>query len=182
MNRHITKAIQPLVNKLSRRHALFWLGGSGMTTAFVVGSQNEVIAKQNKGLEYVNPPGLYDAAPLGFSQIVVAPPRSRTVYISGQNGVDENGNLVSDDFAAQLKQSFVNLRIALDSVGARPEHVAKVTELIVNQTEEQIPLLISELKALFGEKLPANTLIPVPRLALNGFLFEIDAFVEIPLS
>lgn len=40
MTRHIINAIQPLVNKLSRRHALIWLGGSGLTTAFVVGSTN----------------------------------------------------------------------------------------------------------------------------------------------
>ncbi|OKH41130.1 hypothetical protein NIES2101_34720 [Calothrix sp. HK-06] len=40
MNQHIINAIQPLANKLSRRNALIWLGGSGLTSAFVVGSSN----------------------------------------------------------------------------------------------------------------------------------------------
>jgi enamine deaminase RidA (YjgF/YER057c/UK114 family) len=33
---------------------------------------------------------------------------------------------------------------------------------------------------MWGDKPPASTLIPVPRLALDGMLFEIDAFAVIP--
>lgn len=31
-----------------------------------------------------------------------------------------------------------------------------------------------------GDRKPASTLIPVPRLAVDGALFEIDAIVAIP--
>jgi enamine deaminase RidA (YjgF/YER057c/UK114 family) len=177
---HITSAVQSAVQKLSRRHALMWLGGSGLSTAFVVSSHQKVLAKQNKELQLLNPPGLYDATQNGYSHIAVAPPKSTTVYISGQFGSDENGNLVSDDFEEQLKRAFVNLRIALAAVGARPEDVAKTTVLIVNYSQDKLPPLGAEIAALWGNKPPANTLIPVPRLALDGMLFEIDAVAVIP--
>ncbi|GAB1544376.1 RidA family protein [Scytonema sp. NUACC21] len=182
MTRRITHVMQSVISKLSRRHTLVWLGGSGLTTAVAIASQNqEVTATANKDdLKLLNPPGLYDATKNGYSHIAVAPSRAKTVYISGQFGSDENGNLISDDFAAQMKQAFVNLRIALAAVGAEPEHVAKTTVLIVNHSEDKLPLLGAEIQAMWGTKPPANTLIPVPRLALDGMLFEIDATAVIP--
>ncbi|MEC4885522.1 MAG: RidA family protein [Scytonema sp. PMC 1070.18] len=180
MTRPITNAVQSLVHNFSRRRALMWLGGSGLSTVVIMNSQQKGIAKQQQELKLINPPGLYDATRNGYSHIAVAPPKSTTVYISGQFGSDENGNLVSNDFEEQLKRAFMNLRIALAAVGARPEDVAKTTVLIVDYSEDKLPPLGVEIAALWGNKPPANTLIPVPRLALDGMLFEIDAVAVIP--
>ncbi|PMB50910.1 endoribonuclease L-PSP [Fischerella thermalis CCMEE 5201] len=180
MTRRITNAVNSLVTKFSRRNALLWLGGSGLGTAFVVGTQKEVSAQQNKDVTLVNPPTLYDATRNGYSHIAVTPPRTKTVYISGQFGSDLQGNLVSNDFEQQLVKAFENLRFALEAVGAKPKDVAKTTILIVDYNQDKLIPLGREISNLWGDKPPANTLIPVPRLALDGMLFEIDAYAVIP--
>ncbi|MEA5603519.1 RidA family protein [Nostoc sp. UHCC 0252] len=182
MTRRITSAVNSLVTNFSRRNALLWLGGSGITTALMVGTQKEVgaSAKENKELKLVNPPTLYNATQNGYSHIAITPPRTRTVYISGQFGSDLQGNLVSADFEQQLIQAFKNLRFALEAVGAQPSDVAKTTILIVDYDQTKLIPLGREIMSLWGYKPPANTLIPVPRLALDGMLFEIDAYAVIP--
>jgi len=180
MTQRITSAVNSIVTKFSRRNALLWLGGSGLGTAIVVGTQKEVSAQDHKDVKLVNPPTLYNAPRNGYSHIAVTPPKTKTVYISGQFGSDLQGNLVSDDYEEQLVQAFRNLRFALDAVGARPQDVAKTTVLIVNHTQEKLIPLGREIANLWGNRPPANTLIPVPRLALDGMLFEIDAYAVIP--
>ncbi|MDM9584454.1 MULTISPECIES: RidA family protein [unclassified Nostoc] len=180
MTRPISSAVNSLVANFSRRNALLWLGGSGITTALMVATQKEVSAKDNKELKLVNPPTLYNAPQNGYSHIAVTPSRARTVYISGQFGSDLQGNLVSDDFEKQLIQAFKNLRYALAAVGAQPQDVAKTTVLIVDHNQNKLIPLGREIINLWGNKPPANTLIPVPRLALDGMLFEIDAYAVIP--
>ncbi|MEH2211441.1 RidA family protein [Nostoc sp.] len=180
MTRPIRSAVNSLVANFSRRNALLWLGGSGITTALMVATQKEVSAKDNKELKLVNPPTLYNAPQNGYSHIAVTPSRARTVYISGQFGSDLQGNLVSNEFEKQLIQAFKNLRYALAAVGAQPQDVAKTTVLIVDHNQNKLIPLGREIINLWGNQPPANTLIPVPRLALDGMLFEIDAYAVIP--
>ncbi len=111
----------------------------------------------------------------------IAPPEARIIYIAGQGGEDKNGNLAAD-FAVQLKQAFTNLRTALNAVGAHPEQVLKLTTLVVEHNESKLQQLTEEVKTIWREKAPTQTLIPVSRLALDGMLFEVDAVVAIPNS
>ncbi|BAB72724.1 RidA family protein [Anabaena sp. FACHB-709] len=182
MTERFTSAVNSLRAKLSRRNTLLWLGGSGLGTGFLLGTQKGVIAtsQQKKEVQLVNPPTLYDATRNGYSHIAVTPARTRTVYISGQFGSDLYGRLVSTEFEPQLVRAFQNLRFALDAVGAKPSDVVKTTVLIVDHTEDKLIPLGREIQNLWPFRPPANTLIPVPRLALNGMLFEIDAYAVIP--
>ena len=132
-----------------------------------------------ENIQYINPTGLYDPSANGYTHVVIVPPGATMVYIAGQGGEDENGNL-PNNFADQLKQAFTNLRIALSAAGARPENVIKLTSLVVEHDESKVQLLASEVLGIWGEKTPAQTLIPVPRLALDGMLFEVDAVAAIP--
>jgi enamine deaminase RidA (YjgF/YER057c/UK114 family) len=182
MTERVTSGLNSLVAKLSRRNALLWLGGTGLGAAFVAGTQKGAIAQtqSKKQVQLINPPYLYDATRNGYSHIAVTPPRTRTVYISGQFGSDLQGNLVSPDFEPQLVKAFENLRFALDAVGAKPSDVVKTTVLIVDHTQDKLIPLGREIQKLWPFTPPANTLIPVPRLALDGMLFEIDAYAVIP--
>ncbi len=130
---------------------------------------------------FINPTGLYDPTPNGYTHVVIAPAHGVTVYIAGQGGEDESGNL-ADDFVAQLKQAFKNLQVALESAGARPEHVVKISTFIVNHDMFKLEQLTAEVFEMWGKQTPAQTLVPVPRLALDSMLFEIDAIAVIPAS
>ncbi len=125
-------------------------------------------------LAIVNPDGLYDPAPNGYSHAIVATGGSRMAYIAGQGGEDAAGNL-SPDFADQVRQAYRNLKTALDAVGAKPAHVAKLTTYVADYDQGKLSAMTGSLTELFGDHLPAQTLVPVPRLALDGMLFEVDA-------
>jgi enamine deaminase RidA (YjgF/YER057c/UK114 family) len=144
-------------------------------TRFSSSKEKEVTALEASELQFLNPAGLYDPSHYGYTHVAVVPSGAKMVYIAGQGGEDKNGHLVSNDFATQLKQAFANLRTALSAAGAHPENVVKTTVLIVDHNETKLQQLIAEVQAMWGNQAPACTLIPVPRLALDGMLFEIDA-------
>ncbi|NKB58346.1 MAG: RidA family protein [Alphaproteobacteria bacterium] len=131
---------------------------------------------QNSGvtLSIVNPPGLYDPAPNGYSHAVVAEGGSRIAYIAGQGGEDRTGRL-SPNFAQQVQQAYANLRTALDAVGAKPCDVTKITTYVVDYDPSLLATMTHCIRDLFGDALPAQTLVPVPRLTLDGMLFEVEA-------
>ncbi|SUU86952.1 enamine deaminase RidA (YjgF/YER057c/UK114 family) [Aminobacter aminovorans] len=127
-------------------------------------------------LTIVNPENLYDPTPNGYSTAVIVPTGARLAYISGQGGQDASGGL-SPEFAVQVKQAYANLRSALDSLGAKPDQVAKLTVFVVDHDMSKLGVLTESVKEMFGDTLPAQTLIPVPRLAVDPMLFEVEAVV-----
>lgn len=128
-------------------------------------------------MKFINPEGLYDPRPNGYSHVVVADAPARIIYIAGQGGEDATGAL-SEDFGEQVAQALRNLRTALAAAGVVHTEVAKVTALIVDHSEARLAIFSQALRTLWGDHpAPACTLIPVPRLALDGMLFEIEATV-----
>lgn len=132
--------------------------------------------KTNVELTIINPDGLYDPTRNGYSHAVVASGARRIVMISGQGGEDASGKL-SPRFADQVKQAYANLRRVLEAVGANPGQVMKLTTYVAGYDQSLLSVMTEEVKATFDRSLPAQTLVPVPRLALDGMLFEVDAVV-----
>ena len=131
-------------------------------------------------IQRINPKSLSDSSNYGYAQITVVPSGTKLVYIAGQLGENETGHFPKD-FMGQLKQAFANLRTALAAVGATPKQVVKITILSVDHDPEKQRLISAERNAMWqGDCKPASTLIPVPRLAVDGLLFEIDAIAAIP--
>lgn len=131
---------------------------------------------------FVNPSALYDPAPNGYSHVAIAEGALRQVFVAGQGGEGPDGRLPAD-FGAQVDQALWNLQAALAAAGAGPEHVLKLTLLIVDHSEARLAVVSAAVRALWGaQPAPACTLIPVPRLALDGMLFEIDATAAVPLT
>ena len=127
-------------------------------------------------LTIVNPQNLYDPTPNGYSMAVIVPGGSRLAYISGQGGQDHRGAL-SPDFAVQVRQAYANLAAAIDALGARPDQVAKLTIFVVDHDMSKLEVLTQAVKDTFGQTLPAQTLVPVPKLAVDAMLFEVEAVV-----
>ena len=129
------------------------------------------------GLTLLNPSGLYDPAPNGYSHVAVLPPGARMAFIAGQGGETADGRLPAL-FCDQVRQALRNLCIAIESVGGTPQQIAKLTVLIVDHCEARLQVFGEELASALGPRSkPACTLIPVPRLALDGMLFEVEAVV-----
>jgi enamine deaminase RidA (YjgF/YER057c/UK114 family) len=124
----------------------------------------------------VNPQNLHDPSPNGYSTAVITPRGARVAHISGQGGQDSTGGL-SPDFAVQVKQAYANLRAALEGIGAKPDQVAKLTVFVVDHDMSKLGVLTQNVKEMFGEALPAQTLVPVPKLAIDPMLFEVEAVV-----
>jgi enamine deaminase RidA (YjgF/YER057c/UK114 family) len=127
-------------------------------------------------LTIVNPQNLYDPTPNGYSTAVIVPGGARVAYISGQGGQDSTGAL-SPDFAVQVRQAYANLRTAIEALGAKPDQVAKLTVFVVDHDMSKLGVLTGAVKDMFGAALPAQTLVPVPKLAIDPMLFEVEAVV-----
>ena len=131
-------------------------------------------------IQRINPSELGNPAGYGFTNVVMVPAGKTLVFIAGQGGAEGQGQY--GDFEAQLKRAFANLRIALAAAGAMPEDVVKITVLSVDHNAEKQALISAERNAMWTDSLlkPASTLIPVPRLASEEMLFEIDAIAVVP--
>jgi enamine deaminase RidA (YjgF/YER057c/UK114 family) len=75
-------------------------------------------------VQHLNPEGVpHNPA---FSQAVSVSGAHRTIYVGGQDAVDAAGNVVGvGDLAAQTRQIFANLKLALAAGGAGLEHIVK---------------------------------------------------------
>ncbi|WP_206018236.1 hypothetical protein [Pseudoalteromonas sp. Z9A5] len=60
----------------------------------------------------INPDGLYNPAPNGFSHVVISKGGSSIVHFAGQGGENKEGEL-SPEFAKQVEQAYKNLRMHL---------------------------------------------------------------------
>ena len=65
-----------------------------------------------------------------FSHVAVVPAGATTIYVGGQNGVDDTGAVVSDDVAEQSVRAVENASIALEAAGATLADVVQWTVLI----------------------------------------------------
>jgi enamine deaminase RidA (YjgF/YER057c/UK114 family) len=128
------------------------------------------------GLTIVNPQTMFDPTPNGYSTAVIVPAGARIAYISGQGGQDATGGL-SPDFATQVRQAYANLATVLEALGAKPDQVAKLTIFVVDHDMSKLEVLTRSVTEMFGDTLPAQTLVPVPRLAIDPMLFEVEAIV-----
>jgi enamine deaminase RidA (YjgF/YER057c/UK114 family) len=139
-------------------------------------------AEMPRSPTFINPPDLHDPRPNGYSHVVVAEAPARFIYVAGQGGEDGSGQLPAD-FAAQVQQALQNLITALTAADAILADVVKLTVLIVDHDETRLRVLTRAINAAWGERpAPACTLIPVPRLALDGMLLEIEATAVAPLQ
>jgi enamine deaminase RidA (YjgF/YER057c/UK114 family) len=114
-----------------------------------------------------------------YTNVVVA---NGFAFIAGQTAFDAQGNVVGvgvGDFRAQAEQTYRNLKVTLDAVGAGPEHIVKVTNYVLDRAN--LPLLVEARRAILGDLRPASTAV-VAGLAREELLVEVDAIVALPTA
>ncbi|WP_404952680.1 RidA family protein [Streptomyces sp. 147326] len=128
----------------------------------------------------VNPDGLHDPVPYGYSHTAVVPAGAELVLISGQYGSGPDGAVVSADFAGQVKQTFHNIGVALAAHGLDLSHVVQLRTYVVNHDVSKLGLVAGAVQEGWGTKPPAHTLIGVASLATPDVLFEVEALAVRP--
>ena len=138
---------------------------------------------------YLQPAGLYDSLPNGYTHVVTVQEPLRWLFVSGQGGENALAEL-PDSFARQAAQALANIKTALAAGGADMGHVLKLTVLIVDHSLERFEHWQSAVRQHWGSgepgdrrpRFPACTLIPVPKLALPGMLIEVEATAALPME
>ncbi len=124
---------------------------------------------------FINPAGLYAPSANGYSHVAVVRLPARVIHVAGQGGETADGAL-SPRFEVQVAQALDNLALALAAAGAGLADVAKLTVLVVDHDQDRLGILSAQIGQRWPPgRAPTCTLIPVPRLALDGMLFEIEA-------
>jgi reactive intermediate/imine deaminase len=119
--------------------------------------------------------------PYGYSQVVETT-GGRSVYISGQVPLDPENQVVGvGDFAAQARQAFENVRLALEAVGLTFAHVVKIQMFLTDISN--LPA-IRDVRDEFvnTDRPPASTTVQVAALFHPNVLFEIDAIAYAPAN
>ncbi len=111
-----------------------------------------------------------------YSQAVVAP-AGTTVYLSGQIGlVPATGEMISEQFEEQVKQSFENMRAVVEAAGGRLDQIVKLTLFLTDLSKFSIANGI--MADLLPEPFPARSTVGVASLH-KGAQFEVEAILVI---
>ena len=128
---------------------------------------------------HINPDGLFSNP--AFSQVVSTQGSGKTIYIGGQNSVNEKGEIIGkNDIAVQSNQALKNVGIALEACGADFNNLVKLNIYFVqgqalNKAFEASRNLFANLR-----EQPIVSVLFVAGLANSDFLIEVEATAFIP--
>jgi len=107
-----------------------------------------------------------------FAHGVEVPAGARTIYVSGQVGVDKDGKTVDDEFEPQCRQAIANVEAVLGAAGMALANTVKVNVYLTRR--EDIPRL-RDMRANHLAVAPAVTVVLVAGLHDPAWLVEIEA-------
>lgn len=120
--------------------------------------------------------------PRGYANGVSA--RGRQIYVAGQIGWNERGDLVGTDLVSQARQALRNIVAILAEDDARPGHLVRLTWFVVDRQAyiDQSKALGEAYREVIGTHYPAMSAIVVSALMEPGALVEIEATAVVPDS
>jgi enamine deaminase RidA (YjgF/YER057c/UK114 family) len=114
-----------------------------------------------------------------FSHVAVVPPGATTIYLGGQNGVDDQGAIVSDDVAEQAVRAIDNSEVALAAAGATLADVVQWTVLIAADADLRAAYGAIAPRLATGGAPPLVTAALVAGLGVPGALIEVSAIAAL---
>ena len=114
----------------------------------------------------------------GYSQAWRVEHPEATVFLAGQGPVSPEGELVGeDDFEAQVRQTFANVRTVLEEAGASLGSLVKLTVFLTDIGR------LRDYGRIRAELLPgpppASTAVEVEALALPGMMVEVEGIAVV---
>jgi 2-iminobutanoate/2-iminopropanoate deaminase len=90
----------------------------------------------------------------------------KTLYLSGQIGIDKTGNVVPGGIAAETRQTMENIRATLERYGSSLDRVVKATVMLADMAEwgEMNKVYVT----FFDKHLPARSAFGATGLALGA--------------
>jgi reactive intermediate/imine deaminase len=120
-----------------------------------------------------------DAAPAAvgpYSQAVAAG-AGKTVYLSGQIGLEPGtGELVSENFEGQVRQSFANMQAVIEAAGGSLNSIVKLTLFLTDLSKFSSANAI--MADIIPQPFPARSTIGVASLP-KGAQFEVEAIIVV---
>jgi enamine deaminase RidA (YjgF/YER057c/UK114 family) len=114
-----------------------------------------------------------------FSHVAVVPPGATTIYVGGQDGVDESGRVVSEDVAAQAVRAVDNAERALAAAGATLADVVQWTVLVADGADIVAAYGAIAPRLATGGAPPLVVAARVAGLAVPGALIEVSAVAAV---
>jgi enamine deaminase RidA (YjgF/YER057c/UK114 family) len=129
-------------------------------------------------MKILQPPGW--PRPKGYANGVAA--RGTLVYVAGQIGWTPEGRFESDALAPQIEQALRNTLAVLETAGARPEHVVRMTWYLLDRDEylARAPEVGAVWRRLMGSHYPAMAVVQVTALIEPRARIEIETTAVIP--
>lgn len=111
---------------------------------------------------------------VGYARAVSVRGMTRTIYVTGTTATDEQGEVVGEgDARAQTLQALANIERALARLGASLADVVRTRIYVTDISQwEAVGRAHGE---IFGQILPATTMVEVSRLIDPRMLVEIEA-------
>jgi len=131
----------------------------------------------------VNPDTMVDPKNFGYTQIVTVE-NARLVFLAGQGPTILGGPTPGpDDLRGQTRNAVDNILLALDAIGAGPEHIVNLRINVVDYSPRMLIHIAPELKRLQapGHAPAASVFVGVSSLVLPTTRIEIETVAAVPL-
>ncbi len=130
-------------------------------------------------LTIINP--VSSPAPRGYSNGVLAPAGGKQLFIAGQIGWNEKGQIVSSDFAEQFDQALANVIAIVYAAGGTPDQLARLVIYVTDKNEYRAAQreIGRRWRARMGKHFPAMTLVEVKSLLEDAAKVEIEGIAVI---
>jgi len=118
--------------------------------------------------------------PKGYANGVMA--HGKQIYIGGQIGWNPQQQFESDDFIFQAKQALQNVFAVLQSAGAGPEHMVRMTWYVTQRDlyAANLSKIGGVYREVMGKNFPAMSCVFVSALVEERALVEIEVTAVIP--
>ena len=130
-------------------------------------------------IDYINPESM--VKPRGYSHAITVTGNHQTIYLGGQNAVDENGTLVGkDSLRKQTEHVLTNIEKILAESNAKLENVIKFNIYLIPGENPQEGFQVFQEKWRDSSNYPIITVLFVAGLGNPDWLVEIDGMAVLP--